>query len=67
MILLESLRKRVAGPCYEGVEHCGDSADLGLNVGRSLTRNLKKLVSSRGGRESVAIDRDIDGGLIVIS
>lgn len=66
IVLLQSLNQSILGTREEGVERIWNAADLGLDVGGSLPSDLQDLISGRGSRESVTLDNDIDGSIVIL-
>ncbi len=66
MRLLKCLGKRVTRAGKERVESSRDTTDFGLSSGRALVGNLENLVAGGSSRECIALNRDIDGSILVI-
>lgn len=56
----------VAGARNEGVELSRNTTKLGVDVGSALAGNLHNLVAGRSSRQGVALNEDIDGGVVIL-
>jgi hypothetical protein len=66
MRLLKSLSKRVAGSGQKRIESGRDATNFGLGGSRALIGNLQNLVASGSSRKGIALNRNINGSILVI-
>ncbi|KAJ6437761.1 hypothetical protein O9K51_09589 [Purpureocillium lavendulum] len=66
ILVLERLGDGIGGSGEEGVEGGGDAADLGLHIGGPFAGNLEDLVARRGRGQGIALNHNIDSGVVIV-